>query len=66
MKSKPSSAQYALSVSWMLTGNSGKYDIHQDQHLAGLGAIALFDGLLDEPERGRVLDEGADLRAVQT
>ena len=26
----------------------------------------LFDGLLDEPERGRVLDQSPDLRAVQT
>ena len=46
-------------------GLSGEHDVHQGQHLAGLGAIALFDGLLDEPERGRVLDQGADLRAVQ-
>ena len=44
----------------------GKHDIHQGQHLAGLGEIALFDGLLDEPERGRVFDQGSDLRAIQT
>jgi hypothetical protein len=47
-------------------GGGGKHDSHQDQPLAGLGETALFDGLLDEPKRGRVFDQGSDLRAVQT
>jgi hypothetical protein len=47
-------------------GGGGEHDSHQDQPLAGLGEIALFDALLDEPQRGCVLDQGPDLCTIQT
>jgi hypothetical protein len=38
----------------------------QDANLAEFGQRALFYDFLDEPERGRVFDQGSDLRAIQT
>jgi hypothetical protein len=46
-------------------GNDRRY-VHQGQHVPGLGGAILLYDLLDEPKGSRVLNQGTDLRAVQT